>query len=202
MILPQDAQSAYAYLLGLYLGDGHLNRPVRSFQLRITLDSRYPEIVDAAAAALRLVSPHGRAHVRDRPRDHCTLVEAGWTGWPELFPQHGAGPKHKRPIRLAAWQQGLVQTYPEEFVCGLIDSDGCRTINRFKTQLPSGRVATYAYARYFFTNLSMDIKQLFCDACDLLGIRWTRSNARSISISDRRSVRKLDSFVGPKDAPA
>jgi hypothetical protein len=81
---------------------------------------------------------------------------------------------------------------------GLIHSDGCRTINRFRTRLPSGRIADYAYVRYFFTNLSDDIRQIFCEHCDLLGIRWTRSNQKSISVANRRSVAILDSFVGPK----
>jgi hypothetical protein len=41
-------------------------------------------------------------------------------------------------------------------------------------------------------------RQIFCDHCELLGIRWTRSNARNISVSDRESVALLDQFVGPK----
>jgi hypothetical protein len=65
-------------------------------------------------------------------------------------------------------------------------------------KLPSGRVAEYAYPRYFFSNLSPDIRGLFCEACDRLGLRWTQSNHRNISISHRASVALLDEFVGPK----
>ena len=39
------------------------------------------------------------------------------------------------------WQQAIVDEYPWTFLRGLLHSDGCRTINRFKTKLPSGRVA-------------------------------------------------------------
>jgi len=67
-----------------------------------------------------------------------------------------------------------------------------------RTTLPSGRVAEYAYPRYFFSNLSADIRALFCDACERLGIRWTLSNPRNVSVSHRRSVAALDEFVGPK----
>ena len=81
---------------------------------------------------------------------------------------------------------------------GLIHSDGCRTVNRFTTTLPSGRLAEYAYVRYFFTNLSADIRGLFCDACDRLGVRWTQSSFRNISVADRRSVAILERVVGPK----
>jgi hypothetical protein len=80
----------------------------------------------------------------------------------------------------------------------LLHSDGCRTINRFKTKLPSGRIAEYAYPRWFFSNASADIRGLFSEYCDRLAIRWTQPNARHISISHRDSVALLDSFVPPK----
>ena len=84
------------------------------------------------------------------------------------------------------------------FLRGLIHSDGCRVINRFTTTLPSGRVAEYAYPRYFFSNLSADIRALFCEYCERLGIRWTQSNHRNISVAQRRSVALLDEFIGSK----
>lgn len=58
--------------------------------------------------------------------------------------------------------------------------------------LPSGRTAEYVYARYFFSNLSEDIRALFCASCDELGIRWTQSNPRNISVANRRGVEMLD----------
>jgi hypothetical protein len=33
---------------------------------------------------------------------------------------------------------------------------------------------------------------------ELLGIRWTQSSFKNISIADRQSVAILDAFVGPK----
>jgi hypothetical protein len=114
------------------------------------------------------------------------------------FPQHGPGPKHSRPIELAPWQRALTHAHPAALVRGLIHSDGCRTVNRFKTTLPSGRVADYEYPRYFFSNLSEDIRAIFCEHCELLGVRWTQSNPRNISISHRDSVAILERVVGPK----
>jgi hypothetical protein len=95
-------------------------------------------------------------------------------------------------------QRELTHAHPKELLRGLIHSDGCRTINRFKTKLPSGRVAEYEYPRYFFSNLSADIRGIFCEHCELLGIRWTQSNSRNISVSHRKSVALLDEFIGPK----
>ena len=48
---------AYCYLLGLYLGDGCISRHPRSFQLRITLDSKYPAIVDRCRQAVDILMP-------------------------------------------------------------------------------------------------------------------------------------------------
>jgi len=52
--------------------------------------------------------------------------------------------------------------------------------------------------RYLFSNLSADIRGLYCESCEQLGIRWTRSNHRNISVAHRHSVAVLDSFIGEK----
>ena len=80
----------------------------------------------------------------------------------------------------------------------LVPRPGFQAPVRSKTKLPSGRVAEYAYPRYFFSNLSSDIRGLFCESCERLGLRWTQSNHRNISISHRASVALLDENVGPK----
>jgi hypothetical protein len=189
---------AYAYLLGLFLGDGHLVSNGRSWQLVVSLDAAYAEIVDDCRGAMILTLPSRLPRLRSHRSDRCIRVASMSKAWRELFPQHGTGRKHERPIVLAPWQRDIVERHPWPFVRGLIHSDGCRTVNRFKTQLPSGRVAAYAYPRYFFSNLSADIRGLFCDTCDRLGLRWTQSNHRNISISHRASVALLDEHVGPK----
>jgi hypothetical protein len=52
--------------------------------------------------------------------------------------------------------------------------------------------------RWFFSNRSADIRGLLCEYCERLGIRWTQSNPRNISISHRTSVALIDSFVPVK----
>jgi hypothetical protein len=197
VIRPADDYS-YAYLLGMYLGDGHLADTRRSFQLRVTLDGAYPDIIGDCAGAMILSLPVVDPRIRCDRVERRVNVSAASKNWPRLFPQMGPGPKHERPIILAPWQREIVESHPWPFVRGLIHSDGCRTVNRFKTRLPSGRVAKYAYPRYFFSNLSADIRGLFCESCEQLGLRWTQSNPRNISISHRTSVALLDENVGPK----
>jgi hypothetical protein len=56
---PPDPWS-YAYLLGLYLGDGHVAKMPRTTNLRITLDAVYPEIIADAVAATQLAALNNR----------------------------------------------------------------------------------------------------------------------------------------------
>jgi hypothetical protein len=194
---PADSY-AYAYLLGTYLGDGYVANTGRSFQLVITLDAAYPDLIEEVRGAVVLSLPTSRPRAHPHAVHRSVRVTAGSQTWPHFFPQMGPGRKHERPIVLAPWQREIVEAHPWPFVRGLIHSDGCRTINRFKTRLPSRRVAEYAYPRYFFSNLSDDIRRLFCESCERLGLRWTQSNHRNISISHRASVALLEENVGPK----
>jgi hypothetical protein len=182
----------------MYLGDGCLITNGRTWQLIVSMDAAYPGLITECAAAVEVSLPGVRARIRPVRGTNCVRIESASKRWPELFPQHAPGRKHERKIALAEWQQEIVDEHPGRFVRGLIHSDGCRSVNRFTTTLPSGRVAEYAYPRYFFSNLSGDIRALFCAACDRLGVRWTQSNPRNISIAHRRSVAALDAFVGPK----
>jgi hypothetical protein len=191
-------EAAYAYLLGLYLGDGCLAAYPRTVALLLSLDAAYPGVIAEARLAVERTVPGIRVGVMPRSGSQCVVVKSYWTGWPGVFPQHGPGRKHERFIQLATWQSAVVERYPKELIRGLIHSDGCRTINRFGTRLPSGRIGRYEYPRYFFSNLSEDILTIFTDACDRLGIRWTRPNHRNISVARRDSVVLLDDFVGPK----
>jgi hypothetical protein len=191
-------ESSYSHLLGLYLGDGHVAAHPRTHRLVITCDAAYPDLVEACRASVAMTGLARRVRIEPASDSRCVRVVADSQRWPEAFPQHGPGRKHARKIELVTWQREVVDRYPREFVRGLLHSDGCRTVNRFRTRLPSGRVAEYAYPRWFFSNRSADIRALFCEYCERLGIRWTQSNPRNISISHRRSVALVDAFVPAK----
>jgi hypothetical protein len=195
---PDDG--VYSYLLALYLGDGHITRSsARGYFLRLSLDLRYEGIIAQSRSAMSVTFPDASVRrYRFDPNRNTTVLQLSHPVLPFAFPQLGRGAKHTRTITLNDWQYGITHRYPEAFLRGLIHSDGCRTVNRFSTLLPSGRVAQYEYVRYFFSNLSDDIRGLFCEHCELLGIRWTQSNHRNISVSHRDSVAKLEAIVGPK----
>jgi len=190
-------RSSYSYLLGLYLGDGHIVRykQWRVYALTIACADAWPGLIDAAEAAVRAVLPHNK--VGRVQRQGCTSVKGYSRHWPCLFPQHGPGRKHLRPIVLAEWQAAIVQEHPREFIRGLIHSDGCRVMN-WATRLVAGEMKRYEYPRYLFVNESDDIRKLYTDALDILGIEWRRNKRNCISVAKRGSVAAMDTFVGPK----
>ena len=195
---PPDG-ATYCYMLGLYLGDGHIvYRDGRPRSFRLYLDDAYPDLIREATAALDLTLAPARTRAYNWGREKRTILQICHPVMLSAFPQHGPGKKHDRKIELVEWQLDLTRAHPEALVRGLIHSDGCRSINRFKTKLPSGRVKEYAYPRYFFSNLSGDIVGIFRDHCALLGVRTSMSNYRNVSISDKASVAILDQVVGPK----
>jgi hypothetical protein len=57
---------------------------------------------------------------------------------------------------------------------------------------------SYSYPRYQFSNRSDDIKRIFGEACDRLGVEWRPWGRWNVSVAKRESVALLDEFVGPK----
>lgn len=184
----------YAYLLGMYLGDGHIARGARTHVLRIFCDAQYVHVMAELETALTAVAP-GRSVFRVPRHGRCIMVAAYWKHWPTVFPQHGPGMKHERRIALASWQRDLAAQQPARLIRGLIHSDGCRYVAHQPT---TDRRRTYPYVRYSFSNRSDDIKRIFCEHLDLLGVHWTEANAANIQIARRPSVEILDRIVGPK----
>ncbi|MGW0532721.1 transcriptional regulator [Streptomyces sp. NPDC003032] len=195
-----DDPAAYSYLLGLYLGDGCVSLLRRGvYSLRIACADDWPGLIDACADAIRAVRPDNK--VCRVQSVGCQYVTCCSKHWSCLFPQHGPGKKHNRKIALDPWQQEIVDAHPWDFIRGLIHSDGCRVTN-WTTRMVGGERKRYEYPRYFFTNVSDDIRQLFTDTLDRLGIDWrhcTRhGNPYNISVARKASVALMDTHVGPK----
>jgi hypothetical protein len=186
-------EPAYAYLLGQYLGDGMLTADPRGvFRLRISMCDGYPEIMAEGIGAILAVMPGNK--VCRIQRTGCTEVVSYSKHWICLFPQHGAGRKHLRPIVLKSWQEGIVlDRHPQELLRGLIHSDGCRVMNWVTT---NGK--RYTYPRYLFSNKSDDIRAIFTAACQSIGVEWRTPRPNIVSVARRDSVRKMDAFIGPK----
>ncbi|MEV8322711.1 helix-turn-helix domain-containing protein [Kitasatospora sp. NPDC056731] len=194
---------AYAHLLGLYLGDGHIllpNEYRRTMTLQITCDDKWPGVMDPVEQTMHLVFPRNSAcRVR---RTGCHDIKLYSNHLICHFPQHGPGRKHERTIALESWQQEIVDAHPWEFLRGLIHSDGCRITN-WATRTVNGVVHRHEYPRYFFTNTSTDIIGLFTATLDTVGVQWKASIPRptgqvNISVARKDSVALMDAHIGPK----
>jgi hypothetical protein len=187
--------AAYSYLLGQYLGDGWIDLNGRRgvYRLVIACCASYPGIVDEVQRAIEHVVPDNR--VGRVPRQGVVNVQAYSTHWCCLFPQAGPGKKHERPIVLEAWQEQIaLSDHPREFLRGLVQSDGCRAINRVR----GSNGQRYEYPRYQFTNVSDDIRAIFVSACEIVGVEARRMNRYTVAVSRRDEVAVLDAFIGPK----
>ncbi len=158
-------------------------------------DLKYPTIVEDVSASIRGVRATGNVYRVLAPG--CVVVQSNWQHWPCLFPQHGPGRKHERPIILEEWQRQIVEAKPDPFLRGLFHSDGCRT-NNWTRRLVSGEWKRYDYPRWQFTNVSADIRELCCWALDLVDVPWRQSNHKTISVSTRAGVARLDELIGQK----
>jgi Homeodomain-like domain len=176
--LPEQP-AGYAYLLGLYLGDGCISvggDPAKGvWKLRVICCDAWPGLVQAGCTEVLSYSKH----------------------WPCLFPQHEPGRKHTRRIELGDWQRIIVERYPEDFARGLFHSDGYRGINRVRRNWGGGD-HWYEYPRYLFVNNSADILRLCGETLDQLGVAWRFSKPNTISVARNEAVARLDEFVGPK----
>jgi hypothetical protein len=178
----------YAELLGLYLGDGHISRLARTERLRLSLDAAHPMIVRESHELLARVFPQHKVGRVSADRGATVILGVYGSHLSCVFPQHGPGKKHERPMILEAWQQGLVDAAPWSFLRGCIRSDGCVFVNR------TGR---YEYLSYDFKNFSSDILDTFERTCSGLGLR-PRRYARHIRLCRREDVARLIEHVGLK----
>lgn len=185
---------AYAYLLGLYLGDGWLTVRDRGTSLSVACCDDYPGLQRECEEAMRSLLATSVSRVR---RSGCQEIKSYSCHWPCVFPQHGDGKKHSRPIVLEPWQQSVVAQHPGRLLRGLFHSDGWRGEN-VAVHRQDGAVTRYRYPRYQFSNLSDDIRGICAAALDELGIAWRPVGRHVISVARREAVAALDQHVGPK----
>jgi len=186
------SETSYAYLLGLYLGDGYIApHPRGVYRLRIFQDNKYPNLIHQCAIAMNWVIPSRIGFVQ---QEGCKEITSYSKHWPCVFPQHGPGRKHNRTIELEPWQRWVaIERHPQLLLRGLIHSDGCRSNNRVRV-----RGKHYEYTRYTFSNRSQAIRRIFADACQRADIECRRMNEWTVSVAKRDSVEAMDRFIGPK----
>jgi hypothetical protein len=63
---------------------------------------------------------------------------------------------------------------------------------------PHPACACVVITSYQFSNRSDDIRRLFTDACDRIGVAWRPWGRFHVSIARCEAVATLDTFIGPK----
>lgn len=193
LLLDQSKQEAYAYLLGLYLGDGHITKTKslkngnEVYKFRIFQDAKYVNLIQLCIDKMKKVF---ETEVNVCNKTGCKEIICYKNNMTEIFPQHGPGKKHEREIVLRNWQKDIVRKYPKEFLKGLIHSDGCRY---------DIKQDEYEYVRYEISNLSQDILGYFDWACSLIDVDTRRHSCGKASVlRTKKDVDMFESFIGPK----
>lgn len=152
-------RKVYAFVLGVYLGDGYIVKTHRQnvFKISIYCDAKYKNILEDISQSLEILFPNSKAMRIRHTSDKCIAVYLYSSHLLKLFPQHGIGRKHERPIVLEDWQIDIINEFNEDFLKGLIYTDGCFYY--------SGK-----YERCNFTNKSMDIMNLCSESMKKLNI--------------------------------
>lgn len=193
LLLDMVKQEAYSYLLGLYLGDGHIvkTKALKNgnavYKFRIFQDAKYGNLIQLCVDKMKAVF-ETQVNICNMPG--CKEISCHKNNIPEIYPQHGPGKKHLRKIVLTDWQKDIVKKYPKEFIKGLIHSDGCRYVLKQND---------YEYVRYELKNMSLDILGYIDWACSLINVNTRRhSGGRASVLRTKKDVDIFESFIGPK----
>jgi hypothetical protein len=152
-------KKSYAFLLGIYLGDGCISKTHKDnvYKLRILCDNRYINILNEISKSISIILPDNKVSINRHGSDNCSEIYVYSKNLIQLFPQHDTGKKHERQIILEDWQKEIIDEYNLDFFKGLMYSDGSFYF--------SGK-----YERANFTNKSIDIINLCSESMKKLNI--------------------------------
>jgi hypothetical protein len=160
----EEKRKAYSFILAVYLCDGYISRykTYRAANIRLFNDLKYQENTKEWAEKLKVLLPENSVNVHKQKSSNSLVVSAHSRKLLDLFPQYGDGCKHNRKLIFCNWQLKIIEEFPEEFIRGCIQSDGC-----IYTQVMKNG---YSYKRFNFINKSEDIIDLFLSTLKLINI--------------------------------
>ena len=160
----EEKKKAYSFILGVYLCDGVIStfKTLRAPSIRLFNDTKYPINTKEWKDKLQIILPENSVNVHKNRNSNCYIVLAYSRKLLDLFPQYGEGKKHDRKLTLSSWQQKILDEYPDDFIRGCMQSDGCIYSQNISDKL--------SYKRFSFVNKSEDIMEFFLYALKLKGI--------------------------------
>lgn len=187
----EDNRSLQAFIIGIALGDGNLSNPNgRAVRLRITCDTKYPNIINEVKNTLRILFPLNQVSTTFRT-DNCVDISLYSNKLLQLLPWlPDAGSKYDQQARVPVWIF-TNKKYVAACLRGLIQSDG----------------SIYTDRGYTMINFCSNIQPLAHDVlklADILGCTGTitATNQRSgkekytIRFSKSKDVRCLLDIIG------
>ena len=187
-IIKNNLQKTYSYILGLYLGDGYIDKMPRTWRFRVFNAKTYVELNNHIERELKKIFPLNKVNRVDSNTYYSIYVYS--KNIPLLFPHYGEGKKHQRKINLLEWQKKII--IPKYFIKGLFHSDGSYYP---RTDKRSGKISW----SYDFRNESDDILKFFKMYCNEIGIKCTfSSKPKCIHVYRKEYVEKLKKLIGTK----
>lgn len=194
----EEKKKAYSFILAVYLCDGCISRfkTFRAPSIRFTNDSKYPINTQEWGEKLKTVLPENSVNIHKKKNGNCFIITAYSRKLLDLFPQFGEGKKHDRKLFLSYWQKEIIEQYPEEFIKGCIQSDGCIYFQKISD--------AHFYKRYNFVNKSEDIIDFFIFALEKVGISKAKyfQKGRGLFVIQnfiKNQVKILESIISKKE---
>lgn len=180
-IVDNNLIDIYSYILGLYLGDGHIVKTNRTYRLRIFNTIDYENLNKFIIGKLQKLFAHNKINYVDFMSYISIYVYSNKL--PQLFPQHGSGKKQDRKIEFLDWQNEIINH--KHLFAGLLHSDGSIYNDR-------------KYRMCDFTNYSEDILNIYKLCLDNLNLNYTTSKHR-IFIRNRPDILWIEENIGDKN---
>ena len=169
----------FAYLIGVFAGDGCLSRLPRTYKFSIACDNRYPDLIAKYAALLERITGCPPI-VQPRNESKATDVILHGIDLPTLFGLP-CGRKTESGFQTPAWVFED-QQYLKAFVRGLVETDG----GIYKRNRPDkGRTWECIFVAY-----NAQIMADFLKAASLLGYCFRHNGVRA-SLSNTAEVRRF-----------
>jgi len=179
--------NSYSYILGMYLGDGYIDKMRRTYRLRIFLDSRQDLVIEECIKNLKILFPNNKINFY-KFKDNYVSIRVYSNNIPILFPHIGSGAKHNRNIEFEDFQKNNI--IKKSLMIGLFHTDG------------SFYMAKDKYPRYMFTNKSKQIIDIFCECLKEYEIypkiRIRKNGIYDVQIQNKKDVNTLYSILGEK----
>lgn len=186
-ITNEHRNNVYSYILGLYLGDGCINKFARTKRLNVSCDEKYPELNNHISNMFEYLfgSPVKIIHKKN---SKCIDICYSNCNLGLLFPQDGKGKKHDRCIYLTEWQRGIINF--KFLLVGLFHSDGCFY-----------KRPNWNKYYYSFVNKSPDIINIFSECLTHFNIHHGIVDRKGciFNINVYRDSDKLKELIGTKE---